>query len=72
MLAVFLVSTIATLSSPYRTSLVAVHNIKDSTNTNINNSTSADAFPISTAVQKNTTAESIAKAKDTNSTGIRV
>jgi len=31
--------TIATLSSPYCTSLVATHNTKDIANTNINNST---------------------------------
>jgi hypothetical protein len=71
MLAAFLVSTIAILSSPYYTSLVAAQNTKDAANTNMkyNNSTSA-ALPTSTAVQKNATAESIAKATGTNSTGI--
>jgi hypothetical protein len=72
-LAVFVVSTIAILSSPYHTSLVAAQDTKDAantnTNTNTNNSTSA-ALPTSTAVQKNATAESIAKATGTNSTGI--
>jgi hypothetical protein len=72
-LAVFLVSTIAILSSPYHTTLVAAQNTKDAANTNTatntNNSTSA-AVPTSTAVQKNATAESIAKATGTNSTGI--
>jgi hypothetical protein len=72
-LAVFLVSTIAILSSPYHTTLVAAQNTKDAANTNTttntNNSTSA-ALPTSTAVQKNATAESIAKATGTNSTGI--
>jgi hypothetical protein len=73
MLAVFLVSIIAILSSSYHTSLVAAQNTKDAvitnTNTNNNNTTSA-ALPTSTAVQKNATAESIAKATGTNSTGI--
>jgi hypothetical protein len=72
-LAVFLVSTIAILSSPYHTTLVAAQNTKDAANTNTatntNNSTSA-ALPTSPAVQKNATAESIAKATGTNSTGI--
>ncbi len=62
-------SIVATLSSPYCTSLVAVHNTKDTATTNINNSTSS-ALPISTAVQNNAKAESIAKAKDTNSAGM--
>jgi hypothetical protein len=70
-LAVFLVSAIAILSSPYHSLLVATQNTKDvaNTNTNANNTTSA-ALPTSTAVQKNATAESIAKATGTNSTGI--
>ena len=68
-MAVFLVSTIATLSSPYCTSLVAAQNTKAAANTNTNNNTSA-ALPTSTAVQKNATAESIAKATSTNSTGL--
>jgi hypothetical protein len=61
--------TIATLSSPYCTSLVAMHNTKDIANTNVNNSTSA-ALTISTAIQKNAIAESIAKAKHSNSAGM--
>jgi hypothetical protein len=61
--------TIATLSSPYCTSLVATHNTKDIANTNINNSTSA-ALTISTAIQKNAIAESIGKAKHSNSAGM--
>ena len=71
MLAVFLVSTITILSSPYHTSLVAAQSAKDAANTstNTNNSTSA-ALPTSTAVQKNATAESIAKTTGTNSAGI--
>ena len=68
-----LVSMIALLSSPYHTSLVAAQNTKDAANTNANtntnNSTSA-ALPTSTAVQKNATAESMAKATGTNSSGI--
>jgi hypothetical protein len=60
MLAVFLVSAIAILSSSYLTSMVAAQNTKDAvitnTNNNNNNATSA-AFPTSTAVQKNATAE---------------
>ena len=66
-----LVSMIALLSSPYHISLVAAHNTKDAANTNANtnNSTSA-ALPTSTAVQKNATAESTAKATGTNSSGI--
>jgi hypothetical protein len=73
MIAVFLVSTIAILPSPYHTSLVTAQKTKGAANTNnntnTNNSTSA-ALPTSTAVQKNATAESIAKATGTNSTGI--
>jgi hypothetical protein len=68
-LAVFLASMIALfLSLPYHTLLVAAQNTKDATNTN--NSASAAALPTSTAVQKNATAESIAKSTGTNSTGI--
>jgi hypothetical protein len=71
-LAVFLVSTIAILSSSCHTSLVAAQNTKDAANTNVNtnNSTTSAALPTSTAVQKNATAESIAKATGTNSSGI--
>ena len=66
-----LVSMIALLSLPYHISLVAAQNTKDAANTNANtnNSTSA-ALPTSTAVQKNATAESTAKATGTNSSGI--
>jgi hypothetical protein len=51
--------------------LVAAQSAKDAANTstNTNNSTSA-ALPTSTAVQKNATAESIAKTTGTNSAGI--
>jgi tartrate dehydratase alpha subunit/fumarate hydratase class I-like protein len=71
MLAVFLVSAIVILLSSYLTSMVAAQNTKDAliTNTNTNNTTSA-ALPTSTAVQKNATAESIAKGTGTNSSGI--
>jgi hypothetical protein len=71
MLAVFLVSTIAILSSSYHTLLVAAQNTKEdaNTNANTNNNTSA-ALPTSTAIQRNATAESIAKDTGTNSTGI--
>jgi|SRR5215212_4486510 len=69
-LAVFMALTIALFSSPYHTLLVAAQNTNDTANTNINNSTSATTLPTSTAVQKNATAESIAKATGTNSTGI--
>jgi hypothetical protein len=71
-LAVFLASTLALFSSPYHTLLVAAQNTKGvaGTNTNNSNSASAAAHPTSTAVQKNATAESIAKATGTNSTGI--
>jgi len=64
-------STIVILSSSYHTLLVAAQNTNDASNININtnNSTSA-SLPTSTAVQKNATAESIAKATGTNSTGI--
>ena len=73
-IAVFMASTIVVLfSSPYHTLLVAAQNTNDASNININintnNSTSA-SLPTSTAVQKNATAESIAKATGTNSTGI--
>jgi hypothetical protein len=71
-LAVFLASMIALfLSPPYHTLLVAAQNTKDAVNTNTNSSnTTSAALPTSTAVQKNATAESIAKATGTNSTGI--
>jgi hypothetical protein len=70
-IAVFMASTIVLFSSPYHTLLVAAQNTNDASNININtnNSTSA-SLPTSTAVQKNATAESIAKATGTNSTGI--
>jgi hypothetical protein len=70
-IAVFMASTIVILSSSYHTLLVAAQNTNDASNININtnNSTSA-SLPTSTAVQKNATAESIAKATGTNSTGI--
>jgi hypothetical protein len=64
-LTIFLVSTIAILLSPYTTSLVAAHNTEQNASSNI-----TPALPTSTAVQKNATAESIAKATGTNSTGI--
>ena len=66
-----LVSMIALLLSPYHISLVAAQNTKDAANTNANtnNNTSA-AHPTSTAIQRNATAESIAKDTGTNSTGI--
>jgi hypothetical protein len=73
MLVVFLVSTIAILSSSssYDTPLVAAQDTKDDANTNANtNNTTSAALPTSTAVQKNATAESIAKTTGTNSTGI--
>jgi hypothetical protein len=71
MLAVFLVSTIAILSSSCHTSLVAAQNTKDAANTNANtNDSTSAALPTSTAVQKNATAESIAMATGTNSSGI--
>jgi hypothetical protein len=72
MIEVFLVSMIiAILSSPYHTSLVAAQNTKDAANTNANtNNSISAALPTSTAVQKNATAESIAKATGTNSSGI--
>ena len=71
MLAVFLVSTIAILSSLCHTSLVAAQNSKDAANTNANtNDSTSAALPTSTAVQKNATAESIAMATGTNSSGI--
>ncbi|MFL6376927.1 MAG: hypothetical protein ACJ72R_05650 [Nitrososphaeraceae archaeon] len=51
--------------------MAAAQNTRDATNTNTNNSASAAAaLPTSTAVQKNVTAESIANATGTNSTGI--
>jgi hypothetical protein len=70
-IAVFMALTIVILSSSYHTLLVAAQNTNDGSNININtnNSTSA-SLPTSTAVQKNATAESIAKATGTNSTGI--
>jgi hypothetical protein len=68
-IAVFMASTIVLFSSPYYTLLVAAQNTNDASNINTNNSTSA-SLPTSTAVQKNATAESIAKATGTNSTGI--
>jgi hypothetical protein len=72
-IAVFMASTMVLFSSPYHTLLVAAQNTNDASNininTNTNNSTSA-SLPTSTAVQKNATAESIAKATGTNSTGI--
>ena len=72
MLVVFLVSTIViSSSSSYDTPLVAAQDTKDDANTNANtNNTTSAALPTSTAVQKNATAESIAKATGTNSTGI--
>ena len=68
-MAVFMASTIVLFSSPYKTLLVAAQNTNDAANTNTNNSASA-SLPTNTAVQKNATAESIAKATGTNSTGI--
>ena len=72
MLVVFLVSTIViSSSSSYDTPLVAAQDTKDDANTNANtNNTTSAALPTSTAVQKNATAESIAKTTRTNSTGI--
>jgi hypothetical protein len=71
MLAVFLVSTIVILSSSYHTLLVAAQNTKDDAGTNANNSNNTSAaLPTSSAIQRNATAESIAKDKGTNSTGI--
>jgi hypothetical protein len=68
-IAVFMASTIVLFSSPYHTLLVAAQNTNDASNTNTNNSAAA-SLPTNTAVQKNATAESIAKATGTNSTGI--
>jgi hypothetical protein len=69
-LAVFMISMMAILLSPYHTSLVAAQITKQVANTNNTNSNISSALPTITAVQKNATAESIAKATGTNSTGI--
>jgi hypothetical protein len=69
-LAVFIISMMAILLSPYHTSLVAAQITKQVANTNNTNSNISSALPTITAVQKNATAESIAKATGTNSTGI--
>lgn len=53
-----------------RCSLVGAQNTKAAANTNTNNNNTSAALPTSTAVQKNATAESIAKATSTNSTGL--
>ena len=71
MLAVLLVSTIAILLSSYHTLLVTAQNTEDNANTNVKNSnTTSAALPTSTAIQRNATAESVAKDTGTNSTGI--
>jgi hypothetical protein len=71
MLAVLLVSIIAILLSSYDTLLVTAQNTEDNANTNVNNSnTTSAALPTSTAIQRNATAESVAKDTGTNSTGI--
>jgi hypothetical protein len=69
-LAVFIISMMVILLSPYHTSLVAAQITKQVANTNNTNSNISSALPTITAVQKNATAESIAKATGTNSTGI--